>query len=273
MVAAMVTTIALALPAGAVTPSSSVEAAPTTVAPGQTFTVTQTIHNPETFTVTAAKAAIYGEEVAITAVADLVSCTGTIAPCGQLGSSYRGGVGDLPGGESRTVVFTLVVRADAPAGPFTLQHQHVGDNFAFEVLDGPVITVDTVEADLAVSIQGNPNPGLLSVRVDYTIRVTNNGPDNATNIRVTANYAAGLGYDGSSQCSRVSGTRTVHCDIPALAAGASATARFSTDAGLLALGPFTTTAHRTSSTPNDPNSANDTSAETCTALTALIVTC
>jgi hypothetical protein len=188
--------------------------------------------------------------------------------------SYRGGVGDLPGGESRTVVFTLRIKEDAAPGQFTLQHQHVGENFSFEIRDGPVITMlpAVTEADLAVDLDASPR-GILTSRITYTVSVTNNGPADATGVRVTANYAAELLYAGSNDCSRVPGTRTVHCDIASLPAGATATARFATNAGPLALGPFTTRAHRAQSTPADPNPGNDGAAETCSALTGLLVSC
>lgn len=258
--------------AGAEPPTSSVEVSPTTVAAGGTFTVTQTIFNPEDFTVTGGKPAIYGKESAIVGIADLVGCSGNTAPCHALGSSYRAPVGDVPPGESRTVVFTLRVKDDAVGGAFTLQHQFVGDNFSFETFDGPVVTVVPPAADLAVSLGASAH-GLLVSRVDYTITVRNNGPGNATGIRLVATYAAGLQFARSNDCTRVAGTRNVNCDVAALPAGSARTLRFSADAGLLALGPFTTRVVRQQSTPSDPNPTNDSAARTCTALTGLLVSC
>lgn len=258
--------------AAAAPPSSSVEVSPTTVGRGEIFTVTETVHNPEAFTVTGAKPAIYGKELSIVGITELVGCSGNTAPCSALGSSYRAPVGDLPAGESRTVAFTLRVRDDAPAGQFTLQHQLVGDNFSFEILDGPVITVELAAADLGVSLNASSR-GLLVSTVDYAIGVSNVGPGNATGIRLVATYAAGLRYRASPDCTRVADTRTVNCDIASLAAGASRTVRFSAEAGLLAIGPFTTRVERQQSTPNDPNPSNDSASRTCTALTGLLVSC
>ncbi|MGH3995472.1 MAG: hypothetical protein ACRDSN_23780, partial [Pseudonocardiaceae bacterium] len=68
-------------------------------------------------------------------------------------------------------------------------------------------------------------------------------------------------------------TRTVNCDIASLPAGATATARFATDVGLLALGPFDATVVRQQSMPDDPNPANDSDTETCRAVTGLLVKC
>jgi uncharacterized repeat protein (TIGR01451 family) len=273
LVTAMIT-VGLAGPsvAAAEPPTSSVEVSPTTLQPGQTFTVTEQLFNPEDFTVTGAKAAVYGLEIPIVDVAELVSCTGTVAPCSQFFSSFRAPVGDLPAGESRTVEFTLRVKDGAQPVQFTLQHQFVGDNFAFAILDGPVITVTGGEADLAVSLDASPR-GVLTSTVTYTISVSNAGPADATGIRLVATYAAGLRFTGSASCTRVPDTRNVNCDIAALPAGATATASFSTAAGLLAIGPFTTRVKREQSTPGDPNPANDSAARTCSALTGLLVRC
>lgn len=255
--------------AGAAPPTSAVEVSPTSVAPGGIVTVTQTLHNPEQFTVTGAKAALYATP-AIDGVLDLVSCTGTIAPCGALGASYRGPVGDLPGGETRTVVFTFQVRGTAAPGPLALSHQFVGDNYGFETLDGPTITITPVGTDLGVTLTGRAR---LLGGVEYTVVVHNGGPAAATGIRVAATLAPGLVFAGSADCARVGQTRVVNCDIATLAVGASARARFVAVPGVLLIGPFTTSARLQSSTPADLNPSNNTATETCSALTGLLVRC
>ena len=275
-VAALATAfIAVAPAAQAAQPTSSVEVSPTTVLPGQTFTVTQTIHNPTDFTVTFAKAAIYGSPTPITDVVDVVSCTNTTAVgCFQAGSSYRAAFGDLEAGGTKTTVWTLRVKDTAAPGSFKLQHQFVGDNYAFEILDGPVITIadPSMRADVKVAL-GATGYGGLNARIDYTVTVTNSGPAAATGIRVVATYPAGLSFASGTGCAHVGSTRTVNCDVASLASGASATTKFSVNGGLLALGSYTTTAVRTASSPEDPNSANDSASKTCSALTGLIVTC
>lgn len=260
------------LTASADPPTSAVTVDSTTVQQGETFTVTETIFNPRDFTVTFAKPTIYAKELSIVSFTDLVSCTNTTIPCFAFGASYRAPVGDLPPGESRTVTITLRVKDDAPVGPFTLQHQFVGDNFSFDILDGPVITITGKNADIAVGLDASPR-GILTATVNYTVAVTNTGPANATAIRVTSTYPAGLTFGNSSECTRVPNTRTVICDIPALATGASTTAHFSAHTSLLALGQLTTRSQRTQSAPTDPNPANDTATKTCTAVTGLLVIC
>lgn len=137
-------------------------------------------------------------------------------------------------------MFTLKVKDTAASGQLTLEHQFVGDNYAFETLDGPAISVVANETDLAVSLTA---------------------------------VSRGLLASGSPNCTRVGSTRTVTCDIASLAGGASVTRTFSVDAALLAVGALTTSATRTQSTPADPNAANDRATKTCTALTGLLVRC
>ena len=203
-------------------------------------------------------------------VFDLVSCTGTVADCYPQGSSFRGPVGDLPAGEGRTVVFTLRVKDSAPNGSYTLYHALVGENTAFEETAGPVLTVNSA-TDLAVSLDASPR-GVLVSRITYTVQVANLGPADATGIRIGGNYAAGLSWAGGNGCVHTTG-RAVQCDFSAIPAGGSASATFSVNTGLLAIGSFTTTMSRVSSSPSDPVSANDTAHRSCTALTGLLVRC
>ncbi|MEU0791495.1 DUF11 domain-containing protein [Amycolatopsis sp. NPDC005961] len=267
--------VAMAPAAQAETPTSAVEVSTTTVVPGQTFTLTQTIHNDRDFTVTFAKGAIYGTPTPIVDVVDVVSCTNTTAVgCFQAGGSYRAAFGDLEAGGTKTTVWTLRVKDTATPGQFTLQHQFVGDNYSFDTYDGPVMTVanPATNADVKVALAATGHGGL-SARIDYTLTVTNNGPSAATGIRVVATYASGLSFASATGCTRVGTTRALNCDVASLASGASATAKFSVNGGLLALGSYTTTAVRTASSPTDPTSANDSASKTCSALTGLIVTC
>lgn len=274
-VAALATAfIATAPAAEAALPPSSVEVSPTTVLPGQTFTVTETLYNELDFPVTGGKAAISAKPTALTDLADLVSCAGTTADCYVYDGSYRGPVGDVEPGGTRTVTFTLRLKETAAPGEFTLRHQFVGDNYAFTSTDGPVITIGqpTTLADVKVALAASGHGGL-SARIDYTLTVTNSGPSAASGIRVVATYPSGTSLASATGCVRVGTTRTLNCDVASLASGASATAKFSVNGGLLALGSYTATAVRTASSPTDPNSANDSASKTCSALTGLIVSC
>lgn len=253
---------------------SAATASTTSVAQGETFTVAVELFNPEDFTVTFAKASLRTLEASIVDVFDLVSCTGSNSVCTPFLSSFRGPVGDLAGGEERTVVFTLRAKDDAAPGDYTLEHQFVGDNFAFAAGNGPVVTVtgEPQAADLAVSLDASPR-GILTSRITYTVSVVNHGPAAATGVRIGGTYAGGLSWAGGSGCARVGSTRNVRCDFASIPVGGSVTGTFSVNAGLLTLGSFPATVTRVDSSPADPSSSNDSASRSCAALTGLLVRC
>ena len=264
------TLAAVPMTADAVPPTSAIEVNTTSVARGQTFTVTQTVYNDRDFTITGGKAGLYAKETSLPAMVELVSCPGAYA-CDTLGTSVRGGVADVPPGESRTVVFTLRVKTDAPLGTITLQHQFIGENYAFEVFDGPALTILQQPADVAVTMTAAVKM-VTTARITYTISVKNNGPDPATDIRVVATGPGATAYYAST-CTRVGTTRSVNCDIPSLASGTTVTRTLTVNTGMLTAGVLTATAQRTASSPIDPVAANDKATRTCTAVTGLVVRC
>ncbi|SFW49621.1 DUF11 domain-containing protein [Amycolatopsis australiensis] len=272
VLAALATVALFAAPAvaSAAPAPSTIDVSATSVHAGDTFTVTEQLYNPTDFTVTGAKAAVYAKEKPIVDLADLVSCAGTIG-CDQYLSSFRGGVGDLGAGESRSVTFTFRVKEDVAPSQFTLQHQFAGDNYAFSVEDGPALTITPpAKADVKVALTATPRAGLVA-RVDYVITVSNSGPATATGVRVTANAGTARTVTAATGCTR-SGA-TVNCAIGTLAPGATATAKFTSEGGVFAWGPFTATAQRAASAPADPVAANDTASKKCTAYTGLFVNC
>jgi hypothetical protein len=264
----------VALPAAAVAAPpdpSAVTVSTTSLAPGDIFTATVELFNADTGTITSVNAQLRTLEAPIVDLLDVVSCTGTIFACHPFNGVFRGPVGNMAPGETRTVVFTFQVKATAAAGSYTLEHQFSGGNFEFAPRLGPVLTISVPAADIAVSL-GASSQGLLSSRVTYTVGVTNNGPGSATSVRVAGTYAQGFNWVGGNGCVRTSG-RNVQCDFSSLPVGGSATATFRLDAALLAIGSFNTTMTRVSSTPADPVSGNDSASRSCTALTGLIVQC
>lgn len=276
LVAVLVVLAGLVAPGVAVAapPDPSAATASTAEAtPGSTFTVTVELFNPRDFTVTGASAQLRtGDVTPITSLFELVSCAG--APCFEYSpTSYRGAVGELAPGAEATVVFTFRVRDDAPLGNYAFEHQFVGGNYSFAAGSGPGISVvgAVQAADIAVGLDASPR-GILTSRVTYSITVTNNGPADASGIRISGTYAAGFSWAGGNGCARGSG-RDVVCDVAVLPAGTTATASFSVNAGLLTLGSFSTSVHRASSTPADPVGGNDSARRSCTALTGLLVRC
>lgn len=259
-------------PASAAPPDpSGVVVGSTELAPGETFTVGVELYNPREFSIVGASAALRTVEAPISDYFELVSCTGTVRDCFALAPTvYRGPVGDLGPGESALVSYVLRVR-DSVAGAVTLEHQLLGEEYSFAAAPGPVLTVVSPTADLVVSLDASPR-GVLVSRITYTVVVGNNGPAAASGVRVAGRLAAGLSWRAGNGCVRV-GTRDVQCDFASVPAGGSVSASFSADAGLLALGSFSTSVTRVASTPSDPVSGNDSARRTCTALTGLLVRC
>ncbi|MEV6907324.1 DUF11 domain-containing protein [Amycolatopsis sp. NPDC051071] len=273
---AVAATVTLAAPAPALAapPSSSVVVSPTTVQRGQTFTVEHTVYNElSDAAIEGGAATLYSAPTPLTSIADVVSCPGAIS-CSSHVVSIRGGVGNVAPGETRKVTFTLRIKDDAPLGPVTLRHQFLGENYSFETFDGPVLTITggTNAADLGVKVTASPR-GILTSTIEYTVKVTNSGPGAASGIRVASTLGNGLRFTGSSTCSNPGGAKVVNCDISSLASGASATAKFTAAAGLLTLGQVKTTAAITQSSVTDPNAANNTGSVSCTAITALLLSC
>ncbi|MEV4263018.1 DUF11 domain-containing protein [Kribbella sp. NPDC049584] len=261
------TLVTVPVAAQAAPPTSAIEVSTTSVARGETFTIKQTVYNSDSSTVMGGKATLYAKDAMLPDMVDLVSCPEATA-CDTLGTSVRAGTGDVPPGASKTITFTFRVKDDAPLGTIQLQHQFVGENFSFEIIDGPELTIKEAPADIAVSITGKA----AGSRITYTIGVTNNGPSDATGVRVVGTFPANLAYV-SSTCTRVGTTRSVNCDIASLASGQTATGTLTVSAGMLTLGTLTTTAQRTASSPVDPVAANDKATKVCRALTLLIVSC
>ncbi|HEX6352326.1 hypothetical protein [Actinophytocola sp.] len=262
----------LSSPAVAAPPApSAISVSSTQLAPGQEFTVSFELFNADTSTITSVNAQLGTVGTNIVDLLDLVSCTGSVSVCHPTLHTFRGPVGDLVPGATRTVVFTFRVKETAAAGGYTLEHQFIGGNFAFAPGTGPVLTITPQAADLAVSLDASPK-GILTSKVTYTVKVKNNGPGNASSARISGHYAAGFSWNSGNGCVRTTG-QSVRCDFSAIPVGGSATASFSVNAGLLAIGSFTTSVSRTSSSPADPVSGNDNASRSCSAITGLLVLC
>ncbi|MBN6037123.1 DUF11 domain-containing protein [Amycolatopsis sp. 195334CR] len=270
-----VVTLAGATTAGAVAPEVQLSTSTSIAHPGETVTVTETITNVNGFTVLHPAARLFSTPQNLTSYTTLVSCSGVACstvdgPDGPVG--YQGTLPEaLSAGEAAQVTFTLKITANAPDFTHTLQGQFFGSNYATERVAGPTLTVDA-RADRAIKLTGTPRPGLLGGRIDFTVSVTNNGPDPATSTAVTTSLPAGLKATAGAGCTPSAGT--VACTVGELANGAKGTAAFSVPYGLLTIGlPFTFTANRSGAVPEDLNSANDKSSVTCTVLTPLLANC
>lgn len=278
VVAALVALAAtgLAVPAAADTATVGVAltVSPTTVTVGNSVTITETITNPNGFSILQPRVNVLSTPSTLSNISTLTSCNpGPNGSCTTTGGGYQAILGAaISGNSSVTVSFTINVDPSAPGGVQTLEGQLVATNFATGLVPGPTLTIVSL-ADLGVTLTGTPDPGLLSMTLDFTVKVTDNGPGNLINATYTATATSGLDVVGSSTCTAHSNS-TATCSFGSLAAGGSANATFSVPIGLLDIGiPFTFTVTRTTSNPADPNPANDTASTTCTVVSVLIASC
>lgn len=263
-------------PAFADTPTVqiTVTVSPDSAGPGATATVVEKVTNPNGFSILQPTANLFSTPDAITSYSTLSSCdAGTGGSCTTTGNGYEAIFGQAIGGNaSATAVFVLAIDPSFTNTVVeTLEGQLVATNFVSDVVPGQTLTVNP-KADLAVSMTGTPDPGLLSLSLDFTIRVTNDGPSPLVSSTVTVNVPDGLDVRGSGTC--VATSTGAVCPVNGLAPGATAKATFSVPIGLLDIGiPFTFTATRTKSVPPDPNPANDSASVSCLAVSVLLANC
>jgi hypothetical protein len=274
--------VATGTPASADTPAVALTVSPATVSPGDTVTVTETVTNTNGFTILGPTAELFSGPDALPGYTTLTGCdAGPGGSCDTVTDGdgnpigYRAVFnGALGGNQQAVATFTLTVDPNADSATETLQGELAGVNFDSGRVDGPTLTINA-QADLAVALTGTPvHNGLLGLNLtlDFTVTVTNNGPGTVTAAKVAATVHPGLHVTGSSTCTATSsGAR---CGFGTIAAGHTATATFSVPGGLLDIGlPFEFSAARTSSTPADPNRANDSSAQSCTVVSVLLANC
>jgi uncharacterized repeat protein (TIGR01451 family)/LPXTG-motif cell wall-anchored protein len=228
----------------------------TLAAPGgsATFEVTVVNTSPEPVTIDAITDAIDGQIVDVTVVADPVSATTceegvTLGAAGTDSGTYECTftlqLAQTEAGEIDDLV-TVVVRDDE-------------DNEASA--DDDASTTITASADLAI-VKAVTTVPVVGQGGQYSLTVTNAGPSTAVDVRVidqlpaglTATAAAGDGWTGALAADG----RTVTCDRPSLAPGATATVLLTVAAGQPgAGGTFTNVATVSSPTP-DPDTTDNT---------------
>lgn len=249
---------------------------PSTVVPGDSVTVVETVTNPNPFSILQPTANLFSTPDAITGYTTLTGCdAGPGGSCTTTsdGSGYEAIFGAaISGFSSATATFTLQINpSDVTTATETLEGELVATNFVSDVVAGDTLTVNA-QADLAVAMTGTPKYGLLSLTLNFTVTVTNNGPATLRNATITAAVPLGLSVKSSSTCTATKSGAT--CAIGSLPSGGKATATFGVPIGLLDIGiPFQFSASRTASVPMDPNPANDSASVSCTAVSVLLASC
>jgi uncharacterized repeat protein (TIGR01451 family) len=120
------------------------------------------------------------------------------------------------------------------------------DSFSFAVSDGYTnsgtasisITVSPARADLSLTMAGSPDPSVLNGEITFTLSVTNQGPNQATDVLVAAPLTNGLQIVSaeSSQGTCTNSGGIVSCSLDSIAVGGSVIVRIvarALDLGLL----------------------------------------
>ncbi|MEV0188197.1 hypothetical protein AB0I39_06625 [Kitasatospora purpeofusca] len=265
-------------------PSSTIELSAATAAPGQTVTFTLTINNN---TGTAKKEDLSASfDLGVTGIFDEPGgCTVLTGPtprdCGIFTSEDDGdgqkqfvdincrGACSIPANSSLKVAITTTVANGAAPGIHTLTPREVVAGGAFT--PGTFTFTVSGQADLAVGLAATAGIGTIT----YAQTTHNNGPLTATSGTVTSTLpsqtTAVTGLPGN--CSYNSTAKTVACTLTNLGSGSTQTNTFTANLNLLSIGSLPASATRTTSSPTDPNTANDTATANCSALLGLIVTC
>ncbi|MFZ5863100.1 MAG: DUF11 domain-containing protein [Nitrospirota bacterium] len=181
------------------------------------------------------------------------SCSGT--------STVTCSLGILGNGASATV--TIVV---TPTVSGTLNNTASVTSAVSDPVPGnnsmSASTTVTAQADVSITKTDAPDPVLVGQNLTYTITVTNNGPNSATNVVMTDPLPAGATFVSSSTTQgSCTGTTTVSCTLGTLINGASATVTIVVTP--TAAGTLSNTASVTAN-ETDPNTANNSAPGTTT---------
>ncbi|MFI6977374.1 IPT/TIG domain-containing protein [Embleya sp. NPDC050154] len=196
----------------------------------------------------------------------VVTITGTNL-AGATGITF--GPGRPAGSVSCTATTCTATAPPGPAGSVDVQVSTPGGTSATG--PGDRYTYIASAADVAVTLRATGVPSLFNARIDYTVTITNRGPDALGSATVTAPLPVPMTVT-SPDCSVAN--RTVTCTVGPLAGNAATTRHFTAPVALLSLGAeYEVTASRVASTPNDPNPANNSSSASCTAVTSLLIFC
>ncbi|WP_438358970.1 hypothetical protein [Corallococcus carmarthensis] len=125
-------------------------------------------------------------------------------------------------------------------------------------------------SDVGVALTAVPRRGMSSPRIDYTLTVTQHGPDPLARAVITVALPPGL-LASTRDCQMASGA--LQCEVGPLAVGDTALLRFSAPLPRSSLGlSYRITATRTLSIPADLQSANDVASQDYMSLGGLAAT-
>jgi uncharacterized repeat protein (TIGR01451 family) len=245
---------------------------PVTIGQNETFTITVTNNGPADAT---------GVTVtdALPSSVTFVSANPSQGTTSVNNGTLTAQLGGLAHGASATVTLVVTVNSGGGSGAgagngqsggtlsdtATVTGDQADPNLTNNTATATVNVVQQTGADLSLSISASPNPDTVGSQLTYTITVTNNGPQDATNVTVTDALPSGLNIQLilTSQGSSSSANGTVTATLGKLKEGATATVTIIVTP--TTAGSITNTATVTA-TESDPNTGNNTASVTVTIL-------
>jgi uncharacterized repeat protein (TIGR01451 family) len=153
-----------------------------------------------------------------------VSATPGQGNCGEAGGVVTCDLLTIPAQSSVNVTIVVTVPSSRLAGQTLTDTADVDCDEGATDSDTEFTSVK-VETDLAISKTESADPSPLGMPLTYTLRITNNGPSDATGVSVSDNMPNGVPVQSAtpSQGSPCTGTDPINCTLGNMIRGATAT--------------------------------------------------
>ena len=190
-----------------------------------------------------------------------VSADAEQGSCSEATGTVTCDLGSLANGETAQV--TIVVTATSP-GMSTNSAEVTATESDPDSANNSVMetTEVTASADLSIIKSDSPDPVTVDQNLTYDVRITNNGPSDATGVTLTDTLPEEVTFVSADpeqgSCTQSAGTVT--CDLGAVDEGA--TVQVTIVVSPTSLGIIITNSAQVAGTESDPDSANDSVTET-----------
>ena len=199
------------------------------------------------------------------------SVSTTIGTCTQSSGTVTCDLGTMAASAKATVTIVGTAHPGTPAVSFTNTATVSSTTPDPDLANNSAsFTSDFFGADVAITKVGSPKPVTAGNNLSYTLKVSNDGPDTATDVTVSDPLPATTSFvsatTSAGACSHASGT--VSCSLGDLAVGDTVTIVIVVTVGAgITAEELTNTATASSPTP-DPNSSNNTATDTTEVVTS-----
>ncbi len=192
------------------------------------------------------------------------SVSATAGSCTESAGTVTCDLGAMASGDKATVTIVGTAHLPTPPASFTNTATVSSTTPDPDLSNNAASFIsDFFGADLAITKVGSPKPATAGKDLTYTLKVSNDGPDTATEVTASDPVPAGTAYvsatTSAGTCSHASGT--VSCSLGDLAVGATVTIVITVTVGAgVTAGEVTNTATVSSPTP-DPTTSNNTATD------------